>query len=85
MLRLSLHKNEEVKPIEFFIFFVNVLWIGVTNIFTTPDLFSSQKQVMPLDKQLTYPLYISVNMQVVTPFVTADEEKTCNITVLSDT
>ena len=40
---------------------------------------------MPLDKQLTYPLYISVNMQVVTPFVKLEEdEKSSNITVLLD-
>lgn len=30
---------------------------------------------MSLDKQLTYPLYISVNMQVVTPFTKSEEEE----------
>ena len=29
---------------------------------------------MCLDKELTYPLYISVNMQIVTPFSISNEE-----------
>lgn len=45
---------------------------------------NEEKQVMILDKQLTYPLSVSVNMQVVTPFVTNDDEKSTTITVLSD-
>lgn len=39
---------------------------------------------MSLDKQLTYPLYISVNMQVVTPFLFNEEEK-LNDVMLVDT
>ncbi|XP_043286018.1 protein germ cell-less [Venturia canescens] len=46
---------------------------------------NEEKQVMPLDKQLTYPLYISVNMQVVTPFTSLDEAKPSSITVLANT
>ncbi|XP_076753572.1 germ cell-less [Xylocopa sonorina] len=46
---------------------------------------NEEKQVMSLDKQLTYPLYISVNMQVVTPFVSAEEEKSADIVIFSDT
>lgn len=40
---------------------------------------------MSLDKQLTYPLYISVNMQVVTPFISTEEEKSADIVIFSDT
>ncbi|KAG8037009.1 hypothetical protein G9C98_004331 [Cotesia typhae] len=36
---------------------------------------NEEKQVMSLDKQLTYPLYISVNIQVVTPFTKSEEEE----------
>lgn len=36
---------------------------------------NEEKQVMSLDKQLTYPLYISVNMQVVTPLAEPEEKK----------
>lgn len=43
-----------------------------------------QHEIMFLDKQLTYPLYISVNMQLVTPF-TLEEEKTSADVILSDT
>lgn len=43
-----------------------------------------QHEIMSLDKQLTYPLYISVNMQLVTP-LSLDEEKTSADVVLSDT
>lgn len=39
---------------------------------------------MSLDKQLTYPLYISVNMQVVTPFLFNEEDK-LNDVMLVDT
>ncbi|XP_043522310.1 protein germ cell-less isoform X3 [Frieseomelitta varia] len=46
---------------------------------------NEEKQVMSLDKQLTYPLYISVNMQVVTPFVSTEEEKSADIVIFSDT
>ncbi|KAL2734384.1 protein germ cell-less [Vespula squamosa] len=45
---------------------------------------NEEKQVMSLDKQLTYPLYISVNMQVVTPFLFNEEEK-LNDVMLVDT
>ncbi|KAF7990963.1 hypothetical protein HCN44_000768 [Aphidius gifuensis] len=43
---------------------------------------NEEKQLMSLDKQLTYPLYISVNMQVVTPFIEKDDESISNITEL---
>lgn len=46
---------------------------------------NEEKQVMILDKQLTYPLSVSVNMQVVTPFLTNEEEKSTTITIVSDT
>ncbi|XP_034935796.1 protein germ cell-less isoform X2 [Chelonus insularis] len=41
---------------------------------------NEEKQVMSLDKQLTYPLYISVNMQVVTPFSVPEEDKSTVVT-----
>ena len=40
---------------------------------------------MVLDKQLTYPLYISFNMQVVTPFKNWGDDSSTSVTVLSDT
>lgn len=40
---------------------------------------------MVLDKQLTYPLYISFNMQVVTPFTISDEDNLTTVTALSGT
>lgn len=43
-----------------------------------------QHEIMSLDKQLTYPLYISVNMQLVTP-LTLEEEMTSADVVFSDT
>ncbi|KAK0182164.1 hypothetical protein PV327_000327 [Microctonus hyperodae] len=46
---------------------------------------NEEKQVMSLDKQLTYPLYISVNMQIVTPFVPSNEEKFSNTTSITET
>ncbi|XP_015606242.1 protein germ cell-less isoform X2 [Cephus cinctus] len=46
---------------------------------------NEDQQVMSLDKQLTYPLYISVNLQVVTPFSDTDETKSPDVTTLSDT
>ena len=46
---------------------------------------NEEKQVMILDKQLTYPLSVSVNMQVVTPFVATEDEKSADITILSET
>lgn len=45
---------------------------------------NEEKLVMSLDKQLTYPLYISVNMQVVTPFVSAEDERSADIVIVSD-
>ncbi|XP_011499469.1 PREDICTED: protein germ cell-less [Ceratosolen solmsi marchali] len=45
---------------------------------------NEEKQVMCLDKDLSYPLYISVNMQVVTPFSSNEEERNASITVLAD-
>lgn len=46
---------------------------------------NGEKQVMSLDKQLTYPLYISVNMQVVTPFTSKEKERSTDTVILSDT
>ncbi|XP_012276724.1 protein germ cell-less isoform X2 [Orussus abietinus] len=46
---------------------------------------NEEKQIMSLDKQLTYPLYISVNLQVVTPFSTNEGEKSTETTILLDT
>ncbi|XP_078049926.1 germ cell-less isoform X1 [Augochlora pura] len=46
---------------------------------------NEEKLVMSLDKELTYPLYISVNMQVVTPFVSTEEEKSADIVIFSNT
>ncbi|XP_046424555.1 protein germ cell-less isoform X1 [Neodiprion virginianus] len=52
---------------------------------------NEEKLVMSLDKQLTYPLYISVNMQVVTPFAPTEElkpqqqEEPETVLILSDT
>ncbi|KAL6440528.1 hypothetical protein ACFW04_003204 [Cataglyphis niger] len=43
-----------------------------------------QHEIMSLDKQLTYPLYISVNMQLVTPLA-LEEETTSADVVFSDT
>ncbi|XP_011307946.1 protein germ cell-less isoform X1 [Fopius arisanus] len=43
---------------------------------------NEEKQIMVLDKQLSYPLYISVNMQVATPFAALTEEKSPNVTTL---
>lgn len=43
-----------------------------------------QLEVMYVDKHLTYPLYVSVNIQIVTPFVSSEKKKSTNIT-LSDT
>ncbi|XP_043249806.1 protein germ cell-less isoform X1 [Colletes gigas] len=46
---------------------------------------NQEKQLMTLDKELTYPLYISVNMQVVTPLVSTEEESSADIIIYSDT
>ncbi|XP_066582998.1 protein germ cell-less isoform X2 [Prorops nasuta] len=48
---------------------------------------NEEKNIMFLDKQLTYPLYISVNMQVVTPFNLKQKEDKASVEVitLSDT
>ncbi|XP_033225287.1 protein germ cell-less isoform X3 [Belonocnema kinseyi] len=46
---------------------------------------NEEKQVMILDKQLTYPLCVSVNMQVVTPVVSQEKEKSTDLTILSNT
>lgn len=45
---------------------------------------NEEKQVMILDKQLTYPLCVSVNMQVVTPFVSHAKEISADRTILSN-
>ncbi|OXU32077.1 hypothetical protein TSAR_004851 [Trichomalopsis sarcophagae] len=45
---------------------------------------NQEKQVMSLDKELSFPLHISVNMQVVTPFTPVEELKTVN-TVIANT
>lgn len=43
---------------------------------------NEEKHVMSVDKQLVYPLYISVNMQVVTPLAT-DDDKSPEVIILS--
>ncbi|KAL0114461.1 hypothetical protein PUN28_011610 [Cardiocondyla obscurior] len=44
---------------------------------------NTEHEIMTLDKQLCYPLYISVNMQLVTPLTLAEEDTSTDI--LSDT
>ncbi|XP_024886625.1 protein germ cell-less-like [Temnothorax curvispinosus] len=44
---------------------------------------NTEHEIMTLDKQLCYPLYVSVNMQLVTPLTLGEEDTTTDI--LSDT